>query len=109
MRDATSRFEILNDNIGEGAFGIVTKARDSKLNKTVALKFIRIEDEEEGIAGNTLREIALLKKLKHDNIIILYDVARVSSELTLVFELMDMDLKKFMKGETEGLDENSIV
>lgn len=37
-----------------------------------------------------------MKELKHDNIVRLHDVVHTESTLTLVFEYMDQDLKKFM-------------
>jgi serine/threonine protein kinase len=55
--------------IGEGAFGRVYKAVD-KNNKLVAIKYIKFENEEEGIPSSALREISLLKTLKnHPNIV----------------------------------------
>ena len=35
----------------------------------VALKRIRLEQEEEGVPSTAIREISLLKELKHDNIV----------------------------------------
>ncbi len=57
------------DMIGEGTYGCVYKATDRKLNKIVALKRIKFENEDEGIPSTALREIAVLKKLKHPNIV----------------------------------------
>jgi serine/threonine protein kinase len=43
-----------------------------------------------------IREISLLKELKHPNIVRLHDVIHTEKKLTLVFEFMDSDLKKFI-------------
>lgn len=59
--------------IGEGAYGVVYKARDALSNKLVAIKKMGVkdskEDGEDGISATTLREISLLKELRHDNIV----------------------------------------
>ena len=57
------------EKLGEGTYGIVYKAKDKTNNKIVAVKKIRIDNEEEGMPSTTLREIATLKELDHPNII----------------------------------------
>jgi negative regulator of the PHO system len=66
----------------------------------VALKEIHL-DSEEGAPSTAIREISLMKELKHVNIVRLYDVIHTERTLTLVFEFMDQDLKKFM--DTQGV------
>jgi len=84
------------EKIGEGTYGIVYKAQDTENNAIVALKKIRLEVEDEGIPSTAIREIALLKQLHHPNIVRLYDVIHTEKRLTLVFEYLDQDLKKFL-------------
>ena len=57
------------EKIGEGTYGVVYKARDTTTGELVALKKIRLESEDEGIPSTALREISLLKELKHPNIV----------------------------------------
>lgn len=57
------------EKIGEGTYGVVYKAKDKKSAKIVALKRIRLEAEDEGIPSTAIREISLLKELKHPNIV----------------------------------------
>lgn len=96
------------EKIGEGTYGVVYSARDTKHNnRVVALKKIRLESEDEGIPSTTIREISLLKELRDDNIVPLYDIVHSSSnKIYLVFEYLDMDLKKYMESipEGEGMD-----
>ena len=56
-------------NIGEGTYGVVYKAKDTVTNEIVALKQIRLENEDEGIPSTAMREISILKELKHQNIV----------------------------------------
>ena len=53
----------------QGTYGVVYKGRNLKTNKTVALKKIRLESEEEGVPSTAIREISVLKELQHPNIV----------------------------------------
>ena len=57
------------EKIGEGTYGVVYKARNKKTGKLVALKKIRLESEEEGVPSTAVREISLLRELRHPNIV----------------------------------------
>ena len=57
------------EKIGEGTYGVVYKARNRTNDEIVALKRIRLEQEEEGVPSTAIREISLLKELKHENIV----------------------------------------
>ncbi|KAI9853899.1 MAG: Cyclin-dependent kinase 10 [Vezdaea acicularis] len=73
---SVSAFEKLN-RLGEGTYGVVSRARHRDTSEIVALKQVRIEPEERqnGIPITALREIAILRSLKHANIINVTDVA----------------------------------
>ena len=61
----------------------------------MALKEIRLEHEE-GAPCTAIREISLLKDLKHANIVTLHDIIHTPRSLTLIFEYVEMDLKQYM-------------
>ena len=71
--DYMSKFEVI-EKIGEGAYGVVYKARDQSNNTKVAIKKIRLEHCEDGIPQTTLREISFLKELDHPNVVKLLDI-----------------------------------
>lgn len=96
------RYERL-EKIGEGTYGVVFKAKDRVTGEIVALKKIRLEAEDEGIPSTAIREISLLKGLQHPNIVRLYDVVHTERKLTLVFEFLDQDLKKYLDVCDAGL------
>ncbi|KAJ6811333.1 cell division control protein 2-like protein A [Iris pallida] len=84
------------EKIGEGTYGVVYKARDRVTNETIALKKIRLEQEDEGVPSTAIREISLLKEMQHGNIVRLQDVVHSEKRIYLVFEYLDLDLKKHM-------------
>lgn len=92
---AVSAFQKL-EKVGEGTYGIVYKAREKSTGKYVALKKIRPESENEGIPATTIREILLLKNLKHSTIINLMEVIHSEDKMYLVFEYVDTDLKQLI-------------
>lgn len=92
------------EKVGEGTYGVVYKARNIKTRELVALKKIRLECEEEGMPSTSLREISVLKELKHPNVVWLQHVVQQDSKLYLVFEFLKMDLKKHLDTTNGFLD-----
>lgn len=87
----------------------VYKGRNRQTGELVALKEIHL-DSEEGTPSTAIREISLMKELKHENIVTLHDVIHTENKLMLVFEYMDKDLKKYMdaRGDRGQLDTPTI-
>lgn len=52
-----------------GTYGVVYKGRHRTTGQIVAMKKIRLESEEEGVPSTAIREISLLKELRHPNIV----------------------------------------
>lgn len=95
-------------NLGEGAYGVVYKALDKSTEKYVALKKIRMETEFDGISSSTLREITLLLQLNHENVVKLENVVMDKERMSLIFELVDTDLKKYMDQQSAPLSTEKI-
>lgn len=100
MKSKIDKYEKL-EQVGEGTYGVVHKAKDVDTGEIYALKAIRLESEDEGIPSTAIREIALLKELQHPNIVRLVNVLHTDKKLTLVFEFLDQDLKKLLD-KTQG-------
>merc|ERR1711981_1484333 len=83
------------DKLGEGTYATVFKGRSKLTDNLVALKEIRLEHEE-GAPCTAIREVSLLKDLKHANIVTLNDIVHTDKSLTLVFEYLERDLKQYM-------------
>ncbi|CAN8178646.1 unnamed protein product [Coccothraustes coccothraustes] len=84
------------DKLGEGTYATVFKGRSKLTENLVALKEIRLEHEE-GAPCTAIREVSLLKNLKHANIVTLHDIIHTERSLTLVFEYLDNDLKQYLE------------
>lgn len=85
------------DKLGEGTYGLVFKARNNETGEIVALKKIKLEKEDDGVPSTAIREISLLKGIKHPNVVELKEVIYQDDNLYLIFEYCEFDLKKFMR------------
>ncbi|XP_055916118.1 mitogen-activated protein kinase ERK-A [Eupeodes corollae] len=87
--------------IGEGAYGMVVSALDTMTNTKVAIKKIS-PFEHQTYCQRTLREIKILTRFRHENIIDIRDILRVDSieqmkDVYIVQCLMETDLYKLLK------------
>jgi serine/threonine-protein kinase len=94
------RYKILGE-LGRGAMGIVYKAEDPNLDRTVALKTIILEDDTEGRKEYEKRfflEAKAAGKLNHPNIVTVYDFGEENSVAYLAMELVEgTDLRLRLK------------
>lgn len=54
-------------------------------------------EHEEGAPCTAIREVSLLRNLRHANVVTLHDVIYTDRVLTLVFEFMEHDLREYME------------
>ncbi|KAK9678605.1 hypothetical protein RND81_11G222400 [Saponaria officinalis] len=86
------------DLVGHASFGEVYMAKEVMTGETVALKKLKTEDDKEGFPITAVREIKILTKLHHENVIRLKEVvtsddkSKYCGNVYLVFEYMDHDL-----------------
>ena len=73
------------------AYGVVYRARDRATSRIVALKQVRITAEERhnGVPITALREISILRSLKHSNVINVLDVAVDEHAMDEVYMVME--------------------
>lgn len=87
--------------IGKGAYGVVCSAKNTVSGEKVAIKKIGNAFENLTDARRTLREIKLLRHLRHENIIGVRDIMKASrdrfNDVYLVYELMDTDLHQIIR------------
>ncbi|KAA0724091.1 Cyclin-dependent kinase 10 [Triplophysa tibetana] len=106
---SVKEFEKMN-RIGEGTYGIVYRARDTRTNGIVALKKVRMDKEKDGIPISSLREINLLIRLRHPNIVELKEVV-VGSHLESLFLVMsycEQDLASLLENMQSPFSEAQV-
>jgi fused-like protein len=93
--------------IGEGAFGKVFKARRKHTGQIVALKFIKKKNRTEKDLKNLRQEIDILRRLKHENIVLLLDTFETKIEICLVTEYAQGELFEILE-EDQSMPEVEI-
>jgi len=90
------RYEIL-DKIGEGAMGVVYRARDTALGRVVALKMLSQEfGAEEELHQRFMREAEAVGLLSHPNIVTVYDMGEAAGQLYMAMELLEGDDLRYL-------------
>jgi serine/threonine protein kinase len=85
------RYEIL-DKLGEGAMGVVYRARDSAIGRVVALKMLSAElGAEDELHHRFRREAEAIGRLSHPNIVTVYDLGDSEGQLYMAMELLEGD------------------
>eukprot|EP01084_Bolivina_argentea_P016607 31059_1 len=81
------------------------KGIDKQTNKFISIKQRRKNetDGHEGVNVNRMREISLLKKLKHKSIIEMTDFVWVNDVFHLIFEFIPYNLHKYIKNLGKGV------
>ncbi|KAG9132682.1 hypothetical protein Leryth_025850 [Lithospermum erythrorhizon] len=100
-----SRYRI-EEVIGKGSYGLVCSAYDTHLREKVAIKKINDIFEHVSDATRILREIKLLRLLRHPDIveikhILLPPSRREFKDIYVVFELMESDLHQVIKANDD--------
>ena len=103
------RYEILQI-LGEGGMGAVYKARDSELNRMVALKVIRPD-----LAGNQAiidrfkQELLLATQVTHKNVIRIYDLSEADGMKFITMEFVEgEDLRGLMQRKGKLAPEEAV-
>ncbi len=91
---------VLIELIGEGGMGMVFKARDTRLNRIVALKVIRGEllDSQPDAIRRFRREAQMVAQLMHPNVVVLYDLNEANGLHYLAMEYVEgVDLQRMVQ------------
>jgi hypothetical protein len=84
----------LQHALGRGGMGVVWRARDTLLDRDVALKEVQLPpalnaEEREAMRARVLREARAAARLNHPNVVTLYDVVREEGRTFIVMELVE--------------------
>jgi serine/threonine protein kinase/WD40 repeat protein len=87
--------------LGEGGMGVVYRARDTKLNRPVAIKFLSDELADAAARRRFQREAQMASSLNHPHILTVYDAGEFESRQYLVTEFIDGGILEDWIHETE--------
>src|SRR5258707_9973807 len=97
------RYEILG-KLGEGAMGVVYRARDTAIGRVVALKMLSAElGDEDELHKRFRREAEAIGRLSHPCIVTVFDLGESDGQLYMAMELLEGDdLRSLIERRVEG-------
>ncbi|NJK30945.1 MAG: serine/threonine protein kinase [Deltaproteobacteria bacterium] len=92
--------------IGAGGMGVVYAARDTKLDRRVALKLLRRDRVGERAGERLLMEARALARLSHPNVVQVHELGEFDGAIFIAMEFVDgMDLNRWQKAMSPELGE----
>lgn len=108
-RSLADRYELI-DQIGEGGMAVVYKARDTLLNRNVAVKILKPEyTKDVKLVDNFKKESQAAARLVHQNIVGVYDVGRQGNINYIVMELVEGEILSDYISKHAPLDYKKVV
>jgi len=105
MIETLGRYRILSI-IGQGAMGVVYKAVDPMIDRTVAIKTVNLNlsrDEIEEFEARFQQEIKAAGRLNHPNIVTIYDVGRNENIAYMAMEFLEGKELKDILADGDGV------
>lgn len=103
IKSATTTYEVYK-LLGRGSYGKVWSGMDMNTKQKVAIKFIKFHRLETGIPATAIREIGILLKLRHSNIVELKEMAFSVEQnsangrsMYIIMELLDDNLYNYIR------------
>ncbi|CAN2388888.1 Cyclin-dependent kinase-like 2 [Pristimantis euphronides] len=94
--------------VGEGSYGMVMKCRHKESGRVVAIKKFLESEDDKMVKKIAMREIKLLKQLRHENLVNLLEVCKKKKRWYLVFEFVDRTVLDDLEQFPNGLDFNRV-
>lgn len=93
----------IDKKVGEGTYAIVYSGYSIEDGRKIAIKKIKQNSMQSGLAMDAIREVKYLQELQHENVIRLLDVfSSKNQNMSLVLEFLDCDLEMIIK-DTKGV------
>ncbi len=105
------RYEMLSE-LGQGAMGVVYKARDPLIDRVVAIKTINLGlalDEKEEYEGRFYQEARAAGRLNHPNIVTIYDVGKSGNIAYIAMEFLQGSELRDLLREKQSMPVAQIV
>jgi len=98
--------------VGKGAYGVVVSCMDTQTGKSVAIKKITNAFEDAMDAKRILREVMLLRHLRHENTVSILDLVHPRTpiegykDVYMVLDLMETDLHRIIHSKQDLSDDH---
>ncbi|MBT8491661.1 MAG: tetratricopeptide repeat protein [Deltaproteobacteria bacterium] len=91
VEGATIGRYVIESRLAAGGFGVVYRARDPELDRTIALKLWRVRNpaDDGDAAADMLREAQALARLSHPNVMAVHDVGTEGDQVFIAGEFID--------------------
>lgn len=89
----------------EGTYCSVYRGIKIDTQEDVTIKVFRLDQEEDGIPSSELREICILKTRIHPNIVYMRDVILRENKMSIIYDYMDCDLKRYLENLKNPINE----
>ena len=96
------RYYILK-KIDEGGRGVIYKAKDTVLNRVVAIKMLKKAFLNEDARSRFLRQAQIVAKLNHPNIVSIHDISAVRTTVK------ELGVKGWIKGESKKIEKQFVI
>src|SRR3954467_1472398 len=98
---------LIVEQLGVGGMGVVYKAYDPELDRSVALKLVNTEGEARaGLRARLLREAQALARVQHPNVIAVHDVGTFGADVFIAMEFVEgPTLRQWTKAAKRSVDE----
>ncbi len=111
--DAIGRYQILGE-LGRGAMGVVYRAQDPTIGRTLAIKTIRLADVSDEAERTRLRERLVREAqsagvLSHPGIVVVYDVGEDGDLTYIAMEFVDGPTLDKLLGGPEPPDQQTVL
>jgi len=110
--EVDDRYEV-KKGVGQGAYGLICAAKDTKVNDQVAVKKVSNAFEDATDCKRMLREMRLLQHFQHENVLSLRDImlpppGKIENwkDVYLVTELLDTDLHYIIHSKQQLTDDH---
>jgi len=105
------RYTVL-EPVGQGAYGVVCSAQDEEKGETVAIKKVENAFEHLTFAKRTLRELKILRHLRHENLLSVLHVYLPGDrdnyeDIYIISDLMETDLASVLKSPQPLSDDHA--
>ncbi|HEX3478556.1 MAG TPA: WD40 repeat domain-containing serine/threonine protein kinase [Kofleriaceae bacterium] len=108
LRDAmparVGRYEIAGV-LGTGAMGVVYRARDPQLDRSLAIKLVRTDGAGRSRGARLMREAQAMARLRHPNVVPIFDVGLADDAVFVAMPLLEGGtLKSWLRATPRPLD-----